>query len=346
MTSHDGWWRARGKAYVNWKRQQDEVGEEWLHRVLWDIGRTPTLLNGVGFSPSPSPRRVSVEHIRALKAKLGWEPNTLATFFAALRPFLQWIGNPVADHGGVWRLQSGGPTHRRWLTDKQLVALYRGAIELASGAQDSDELGSSTFSHLAPALVACEGFNALRRIEIQRLRVKDLDFASGRMRVHGKGRNGGKWREIPMTKITHIALEPVVQGKAPSELVFPGTKTGQPLSGGSLDKLIHLSALRAGLPRNSRGRALVSNHDLRRTFGRIAYYAGMSLVDLKNFYGHTSIDMTAHYIGMDEDRMRDGLTKFDAKMASLSQGSALTIAQRGECLPNEHAEEGTEPKEC
>jgi hypothetical protein len=43
----------------------------------------------------------------------------------------------------------------------------------------------------------------------------------------------------------------------------------------------------------------------------------MNLVELKNFYGHTSIDMTAHYIGMDEDRMRDGVAKFDAKMRDL-----------------------------
>lgn len=48
----------------------------------------------------------------------------------------------------------------------------------------------------------------------------------------------------------------------------------------------------------------------------------------------------------DPDRLRDGLTKFDAKMADPSPGPSLTIAQLGECLPDEHAEERTEPKGC
>ena len=43
----------------------------------------------------------------------------------------------------------------------------------------------------------------------------------------------------------------------------------------------------------------------------------MNLVDLKNFFGHKSVDMTAHYIGLDEDHMREGLAKFDAKMVPL-----------------------------
>ncbi len=35
----------------------------------------------------------------------------------------------------------------------------------------------------------------------------------------------------------------------------------------------------------------------------------MDLVQLKNLYGHTSLDQTVHYIGLDEDEMRVGLTR-------------------------------------
>jgi hypothetical protein len=62
----------------------------------------------------------------------------------------------------------------------------------------------------------------------------------------------------------------------------------------------------------------------------------MNLVELKNFYGHTSIDMTAHYIGMDEDRMRDGLAKFDARMGDLfhsSQVGSWSAPQPGSSSP-------------
>jgi hypothetical protein len=35
----------------------------------------------------------------------------------------------------------------------------------------------------------------------------------------------------------------------------------------------------------------------------------MDLVQLKNLYGHNSLDQTVHYIGLDEDEMRAGLDR-------------------------------------
>jgi hypothetical protein len=48
---------------------------------------------------------------------------------------------------------------------------------------------------------------------------------------------------------------------------------------------------------------------LRRAFGRLSHKSGMDLVQLKNLYGHTSLDQTVHYIGLDEDEMRAGLNR-------------------------------------
>ncbi len=41
----------------------------------------------------------------------------------------------------------------------------------------------------------------------------------------------------------------------------------------------------------------------------------MDLVQLKNLYGHTSLDQTVHYIGLDEDRMRAGLDRLARHLA-------------------------------
>ena len=76
------------------------------------------------------------------------------------------------------------------------------------------------------------------------------------------------------------------------------------------DNLIRRAAKRAGLSTK------VSGHDLRRTFGRVAYRAGMDLTDLKNIYGHKSVEMTAHYIGVEEDWQRRGLDKFERAISS------------------------------
>jgi integrase len=54
----------------------------------------------------------------------------------------------------------------------------------------------------------------------------------------------------------------------------------------------------------------VSGHDLRRSFGRIAYRNGCLLVDRRNLLGHETLDMTIHYVGVDSDEMAAGLDRF------------------------------------
>ena len=61
----------------------------------------------------------------------------------------------------------------------------------------------------------------------------------------------------------------------------------------------------------------MSHHDLRRTFGRIAHESGMDLIQLKNLFGHSNLDMSVHYIGLDMDRMREGLGHIDRAVGPL-----------------------------
>jgi hypothetical protein len=43
----------------------------------------------------------------------------------------------------------------------------------------------------------------------------------------------------------------------------------------------------------------------------------MDLVQLKNLYGHASLEMSVHYIGLDLERMREGLIRVDRSLAPL-----------------------------
>lgn len=120
------------------------------------------------------------------------------------------------------------------------------------------------------------------------------------LRVHGKGKHGGKWRTIPMDfAVVYPTLLEAVQGKRPEDPVYP-------LSLVTLEKDVVAAGKRAGLK--------VSGHDCRQSFGRACYYAGVSLVDIKHLYGHESVDMTSHYIGLDEEEMRAGMRRFSDAM--------------------------------
>ncbi|MCI4372021.1 MAG: site-specific integrase [Thermoplasmata archaeon] len=266
------------------------VGELWKRRILYEVGRTPSLLRKAGvISPPITPARVRSSHVHQLKRGLDWSPATFTLHFAALRHLLRWSKNPLVADRGAWSVPSGSSGRRRWLAPEQLARLYRSA----QGRE--------------PVLLVLEAFNGLRRVEVLRLRYRDIDMDRQRLRVLGKGRNGGKWRTLPMFSETSRVLRTLPRSESPDARVVPLSRSGA-------DLLLRRAADRAGFP--SLG-IRVSHHDLRRTFGRLSHQAGMDLVQLKNLYGHSSLDQTVHYIGLDEDEMRAGLERFASLMDPL-----------------------------
>jgi integrase len=278
-------WRSSVRSFVQGRRGEHLIGELWARRTEWELLRVPTLAHRVEISaPIRAPADVTADYPGRLKQTLLWQPATFRVHFAALRAFLRWAGNSLADRRPAWAVPSGAPSHRRWLDRETVVRLYR-------AAKGRERL-----------LIGLEAFNGLRRVEVLRLRGSDILLGQGLLNVLGKGRAGGKWRQVPITKALLPALRRATESVPASAPVLPLSRSGA-------DLLLQRAAARAGFP----GLGLrVSHHDLRRTFGRLAHRAGMDLVQLKNLYGHTSLDQTVHYIGLDAQEMRRGLDRLEA----------------------------------
>jgi integrase len=277
-----------------WERERS-ISERWVKGLRYTLLRVPVLLSVLGVDPGLSAAdQVAPEHIDALRTRMGWGKATTQFYFAALRQFLRWAGNPLADRGELWRLPPSAAQRRRWITPDQLVSLLRAARGKAR------------------LIVALEGFNGLRRVEVLRLRASDVNLAERWLNVRGKGRMGGKWRQIPLSEVARKALEPHLEGLAPLDRILP-------YSASWADQRLAEAAVSAGFTRRG---LRVSHHDLRRTFGRVAHSAGMDLVQLKNLYGHASLEMSVHYIGLDLERMREGLTQVDRSLAPLMRAGA------------------------
>ena len=268
--------------FLRQKSTSGEVGEAWLNRMRWELNRFPGLIRRVGQRVAfQSPKAVSGDHILALRGGLPWATPTFAIHFQALRQFLRWAGNPIVTDRSLWSLPSGVPVHRRWLTREQFISLYR-------GAQGVERI-----------IVALEGFAGLRRVEVLRLRVRDVLLEEGSIRVLGKGRHGGKWRNIPMQGEVERLLRAWIKSKAPEERVVPLSKSG---ADAALQRVVRRSGL-------SKAGVKVSHHDLRRTFGRLANASGMSIISLQGMFGHASPTLSAHYIGLDYDEIRNALAR-------------------------------------
>lgn len=284
------WWSEQVRGFVKWKREKSRVSEGWLRTIRQILDNLPRKFEACGIRPPPTgPTLVRLEHLRLLRERWVLSETYLAMNLTVLREFLRWVGNPLANEPQEWSHAKPVATHRRWLNPEQLGALM--------GAAEGRER----------VLVALEGFNGLRRVEVLRLHVRDLSFSMPpSMRVLGKGRFGGKPRLIPMSATAFAVLAEATRGFRQEALVYPHhPKTA--------DRDLLAAAERAGIG------VRVSGHDLRRSFGRIAYRNGVPLVDLRNLLGHETLDMTIHYVGVDSDEMAAGLERFEQAMrASLT----------------------------
>jgi len=274
-------WDLRVRNYA--KAREDEWGEQHRKYVVWILLRFPDIWARVGVRPTPlSPGRVVAAHVRALRDAPEWAPKTRSLYLQALRGLLRWAECPLADSRGLWALD-GTALNRRWLTKGQLLAVW-------SACRDP----------LDRLVVALTGFNGLRRVEVLRLRVRDLSLAlpNPELRVWGKGRNGGKFRTIPAEPRCYAALVEAADRKRPEDRVFPFEKS-------AFDARLSRLGQAAGLPFN------LSGHALRRTFGRLAFDAGVPIATIQAIYGHASPAMTVHYVGIEGTRMAEGLAQLE-----------------------------------
>lgn len=113
-------------------------------------------------------------------------------------------------------------------------------------------------------MVALEGFDGLHRIEVLRLRKRDLDLTlpDPTMNVLGKGRDGGKWRTSWVQQVAYAVLVEATAKLGPGDKLYPYHER-------TADHDLRSAARKAniGIP--------VSGHDLRRSFGQVTYHAGV-----------------------------------------------------------------------
>jgi site-specific recombinase XerD len=69
----------------------------------------------------------------------------------------------------------------------------------------------------------------------------------------------------------------------------------------------------------------LSGHVLRRSFGRIAYHAGVPVERVRRIYGHHSVEQTLHYIGVEVEAEAQDAERFDRHMAEYRDRLERTV---------------------
>lgn len=232
----------------------------------------------------------------------GMTVQTRKGYFSALRTWLHYYGNRCIDEVPVSWPNDARP-NVDWLTLDQAQRLL-----------------VLPMSPVQQLIVHCELCLGMRRVEVLRLTLHS--FAGDYVDILGKGHQGGKPRRIPYHRDTAAVLDrylrwrsgmiAMVQAERPSVAVpdrlliwsrGPHIYT-YCAKGTGIDAIIKDLGAQIGY-RDA------SNHTLRRTFGRMMYRSGVPVATIAKLLGHSSIEQTLRYIGVDMDDMTVAMSQFE-----------------------------------
>lgn len=218
-----------------------------------------------------------------------------------LRLFLKWAKNTKIATIKVG-FGDDGIRRTRWLTDQEAMTVKMAATGVER------------------MVVHCELDLGMRRIEV--LRLKTSDFQSGKtsnsVLIHGKGRYGGKHRTINWHPDTPAELEAYLDlrdemvrktrnrnpnvGVPDDLLVYERDGRLYPYSDTGIDAILGRLSIRTEIE--------FSNHDLRRTCGRMMYRAGVKIEKIARIFGHSDIRTTLKYLGLDHEDIGEAMQQY------------------------------------
>lgn len=233
--------------------------------------------------------------------KNGYTVQTRRGYISALRTWTKYYDNAVLVHMRI-RWPHDMRPNADWLTYDQAVALM-----------------GVTKNPVQDLIIHCELCLGMRRIEVLRLQVDS--FNGSYVDILGKGSMGGKPRRMPYHRDTAMVLTRYMRyrenlvslaiarkptAEIPNDLLIwtRGSKVSTySLKGSGVDAEIKPLGIAIGYPS-------MSNHTLRRTFGRTMYRSGVPPATISKMLGHESLDQTLKYIGVDLDDMTLAMENF------------------------------------
>lgn len=174
---------------------------------------------------------------------------------------------------------------------------------------------------LEEMIVCLELLHGFRRVEVLRLRLRDIHLDEGYLEVRGKGRAGGKLRTVPIhpdfertyrrwmverSELSRQADSGSVQSDRLLVYIRSGMLEGyEEVKGRAIDKHLQELSERMGIE--------FSNHTLRRTFGREMFRSGVAIEIIATIYGHSSTTQTMKYLGLNLDDMTSAMDRFSLR---------------------------------
>ena len=235
-----------------------------------------------------------------------YSPTTLKTYLYCLKGIAErlWVSKRLQSDEymliqKVKPVRGSRLNHGRMLTKEELKKLF-----------DYYDRNSEPINVRDSAIFAVMYFCGLRRSEVIGLRIENisLDPVNPYMRLIGKG-NKERVINIPPSAIKRLGKWLDMRSADKGILFTRITRYGEideshAISGSLIYKICTESAQKAGIDN-------WSPHDARRTCASQLLSAGVDIVTVRDYLGHSSINTTKIYDKRSEDRLQDVARKFD-----------------------------------
>lgn len=214
--------------------------------------------------------------------------NTILRKIASLRSFAAYLLAQGKLERNPFKLL---PSHKREKILPKFLSVPETERLLETAAH------SKHFAARDKALFELMYSSGLRRSEVTGLRIKDVDFFNGLVKVFGKG---SKERLVPVTDAALDAIKTYLacrKNPQPGDALFLN-KNGKPLSGDGLAYIFKNTAIASHLARK------VTPHSLRHSFATHLLNNGCDLRSLQEMLGHKSLAATQVYTHVSLEKLK------------------------------------------
>ncbi len=282
-------WDELGKKYGTYLRFERRLAANSVECYLRDYRQFTHYILRMYDVPPQKVEREMIEHYLEWLYDKGREKNSQARALSGIRSFYSYL--LITD-----RIQASPaelvPTPKQ---SRQLpVALTIGEIDRIIACIDDASPKGRRDAALIETLYSC----GLRVSELTSLRIGDLFFGEGYIRVIGKG---NKQRLVPISTTARERINRYLDEREPArsgeEVLFLNNR-GRQLTRVAVFLILKEAAARAGIEKP------ISPHTLRHSFATHLIEGGAGIRQVQELLGHESILTTEIYTHLDSTHLR------------------------------------------
>ena len=248
-----------------------------------------------------NPLQITTEHVQGFIYEMAKElnPRTQSRLISGLRSFYDYlIFENYCESNPLERIEA--PKIGRKLPDTLSVK----DIDLIVAAVDLSKAQGERNRAIIETLYSC----GLRVSELTELKISDLFFEEGFIKVTGKG---NKQRFVPIGPLTqkyinlykdHVRVQMKIEPAFNDTLFL--NRRGKQLSRAMIFTIVKTLALEAGIQKN------ISPHTFRHSFATHLLENGADLRAIQMMLGHESITTTEIYMHVDKSHLKEVMNQF------------------------------------